>query len=236
MERLQKVIAQSGYCSRRKAEQLILAGKVEINGEVVNKLGVKVSGKDSISVEGKDINICENKEYYLLNKPEKVISSSSDEKKRKTVVDLIDSKARIYPVGRLDYDTKGLIILTNDGQLTNILSHPKNKVNKTYLAKLDKIIDKDAINALKKGVIVDGRKVKVLNFKVRKKNFKNNTCYVEITIIEGRNHIVKNLFKTLGYTVIKLTRTHYDFLSIDTLAPGEYRRLTIKEVKKLYRN
>ena len=137
MERLQKVIADSGVTSRRKAEELILAGKVRVNGEVISELGVKVSGNDIVEVDGAILDRDIVKKYYLLNKPRGVISSVSDEKKRPTVVDYIDTDVRIYPVGRLDYDTTGLIILTNDGKLANLLMHPTNHVPKTYIAKIE---------------------------------------------------------------------------------------------------
>ena len=234
MERLQKVIANSGYCSRRKAEELILQNKVSVNGKIVNELGTKVSGADSIEINGQMLNVNQDKVYFLLNKPRGVISSVSDEKGRKTVVDLIDTDKRIYPIGRLDYDTTGLIILTNDGELANKLMHPSNKIPKTYLAKLAGIIDKEENEKLKKGIVVEGRKVKIVDFKVKKKDIKKDATYISITIIEGRNHIVKNLFKELGFLVDKLTRTNYDFLEIGSLASGDYRELSIKEVKKLY--
>lgn len=234
MERLQKVIAASGYCSRRKAEELIEKGKVSVNGEIVTTFGTKVSGTDSIEVEGKMLSKTGNKVYFLLNKPRGVVSTAQDEKGRKTVIDLIDTTERIYPVGRLDYDTTGLLILTNDGELTNILTHPSHKVPKGYLAKVEGILDKEAIENLKKGPVVEGRKVKVLDFKIKKKDINKNTTYVLITIIEGRNHIVKKLFLSLGYSVEKLTRVSYDFLTLGNLQSGEYRELSIKEVKKLY--
>lgn len=234
MERLQKVIANSGYCSRRKAEELILQNKVSVNGSIVSELGTKVSGSDTIEIDGKMLNINSDKVYYLLNKPRGVVSTVNDDKGRKTVVDLIETDKRIYPVGRLDYDTTGLLLLTNDGDLANKLMHPSNKIPKTYLAKLAGILDKDAIDKLKKGVVVEGRKVKIVDFKIKKKDLKKEATYISITIIEGRNHIVKNIFKELGYLVDKLTRTNYDFLELGSLASGEYRELSIKEVKKLY--
>ncbi|MBE6155959.1 MAG: rRNA pseudouridine synthase [Firmicutes bacterium] len=234
MERLQKVIANSGYCSRRKAEELILQKKVSVNGQVVTELGTKISGDDVVEIDGQMLNLNHDKVYYLLNKPRGVISSSKDEKGRTTVVDLINCNQRIYPVGRLDYDTTGLIILTNDGELANKLMHPRNNIPKTYLAKLAGIIDKETIDKLKKGVVVDGRKVKIIDFKIKKKDLQKETTYISITIIEGRNHIIKNLFKELGYLVDKLTRTHIDFLEIGNLGSGEYRVLSTKEVKRLY--
>lgn len=236
MERLQKVIANSGYTSRRNAEKLILSGKVAVNGEIVKELGTKVNGNDEIVVEGKSLNTNINKVYFLLNKPRGVISSVSDEKGRTTVVDLIDTPERIYPIGRLDYDTTGLLLLTNDGDLANKLMHPSNQIPKTYLAKLEGLIDNETIDALKKGVLVEGKKVKILDFKVKKKDLNKVKTFISITIIEGRNHIVKKLFQELGFAVEKLTRTNYDFLDLGNLKSGEYRTLSIKEVKKLYSN
>ncbi len=231
-ERLQKRIAKSGYASRRKAEELILAGKVLVNGKVVTELGTKVSIKDKIEVEG---NLLEKEElvYYLLNKPRETVSTSSDELSRKTVVDLIETDKRIFPVGRLDYDTTGLLLLTNDGELTNILTHPRSNVPKTYLAKLDKVLEMEDFFKIKEGVLIDGKKVRVKHLKIKKKDKKKNTCFVEITITEGRNHIIKRLFENLHYDVIKLTRTHYAGLDLGTLLSGEYRTLTRKEVQDL---
>ncbi len=232
-ERLQKVIAESGYTSRRKAEQLILDGKVKVNGEKVTTLGTKVTKKDIITIDNKTI-IKDDLEYYLLNKPRETISSVSDDKGRKTVVDIIKTNARIYPVGRLDYDTTGLLLLTNDGTLTNILTHPKSNIRKTYLAKLDKILTMEDYHKIKDGVLVDGKKVNVKHIKIRKTDKKKKASYVEITIVEGRNRIVRKLFEKLGYDVVKLTRTSYAFLNLGTLLSGEYRTLSKKEINELY--
>ena len=234
MERLQKVIANSGYTSRRNAEKLITEGKVEVNGEIITELGFKVSASDIIAVEGTLIKKEVKKEYYLLNKPRFTICTSSDEKGRKTVVDLIDTDERIYPIGRLDYNTTGLLLLTNDGDLANHLMHPKNEVKKTYLAKIEGILTKEDIVKLKKGIVIDDRKVNTSNFKVRSKDIVKNTSMVEITIVEGRNHIVKRIFSSLKHDVIKLTRTNYAFLDLGNLKSGEYRMLSLKEVKRLF--
>ena len=234
MERLQKVIAQSGYTSRRNAEKLIQEGKVSVNGVICTTLGTKVDSKDIIEVEGRTLEKNTNLVYILMNKPRGVVCTTNDEKNRKTVLDLLAINERVYPVGRLDYDTTGLLLLTNDGNLTNKLMHPKNGVYKTYLAKLNGVISKDTIDQLKKGVVVDNRKVDIVDFKIKKKDIEKNATYISITIVEGRNHIVKNLFKELGFLVDKLTRTNYAFLDIKDLKSGEYRFLTIKEVKKLY--
>ncbi len=233
-ERLQKIIAQSGYTSRRKAEELITKGKVSVNGKVTRVLGTKVRPIDEITVDGHIIKR-EQKEYYLLNKPRETISSVSDNHGRKTIVDLIETDARIFPVGRLDYDTTGLILLTNDGELTNILTHPNSRVPKTYLAKLNHVIAMEDFFAIKNGVKIDGRPVAVNHLKIKKKDEKKDTCFVEITITEGRNHIIKRIFESLGYDVTKLTRTHYANLDLGTLLSGEYRTLTKREIVELYK-
>ena len=235
MVRLQKAIADSGFCSRRKAEEYIVKGKVFVNGERITELGSKVEGNEEIIVDGNAISK-QDKEYYILYKPRGVISSTKDDKGRKTVVDFFSSNKRLYPVGRLDYDTTGLLILTNDGDLANKLTHPKNKIIKTYLAKCAGIITKEQIDKLKKGIYIDDRKVDIIDFKVKKIDKEKNATFISISIIEGRNHIVKRLFESIGLLVDKLTRTHYDFLDLGNLKSGEYRTLSIKEVKKLYRN
>ena len=233
MERLQKVIANSGYCSRRCAEQLISDGRVIVNGEVVSELGFKVKDKDEILIDGVNLKK-EDKEYYLLYKPRGVVSTAKDEKNRKTVVDIIKTNKRIYPVGRLDYDTTGIILLTNDGELTNLLTHPKNKIDKTYIAKLKGIIDVKSIKELSNGVVIDGYKTAKSRVKLRKVDKKNNTSIVEITIHEGKNHQVKKMFEAIGHEVLKLKRETFAFLYLGDLKPGEYRKLKIKEVKQLY--
>lgn len=234
MERLQKVIANSGYCSRRKAEELISKGKVYVNGERVTELGTKVNKTDAIEVEGKVLSLEEDKVVFLLNKPRGVISSVSDDKGRKTVVDLIDTTKRIYPIGRLDYDTTGLILLTNDGELANTLMHPNNKVEKKYVAKLNKYFEISDLKKLEHGIKVDGVKCTPTRVKIKKNDKEKDYSIVEISIVEGRNHIIKRVFMELNYLVDKLTRIEYAFLNLDGLKSGEYRQLTIKEVKKLY--
>ena len=234
MERLQKVIANSGYCSRRKAEELIVNGRVKVYGEVVTELGVKVSSDDAISVDGKALKLEEDKVYFLLNKPRGVVSTSSDDKGRKTVVDLIDTDKRIYPVGRLDYDTTGLLLLTNDGSLANLLMHPTNGIPKKYVAKLNKFFEISDLKRLEKGIMIDGIMCIPTRVKIKTNNREKDFSIVEVTILEGRNHIIKRLFMELGYLVDKLSRIEYSFLNLDGLKSGEYRMLSIKEVRKLY--
>jgi 23S rRNA pseudouridine2605 synthase len=233
MERLQKYIANSGFTSRRKAEELISAGKVKVNGKVVRELGVKVSGSETIEIDGTVLSK-EDKVYYILNKPRGIISSSSDEVGRKTVVDLIEEDKRIYPVGRLDYDTTGIILLTNDGEIANLLMHPKNEIEKTYVAKINGILSPNDQMILKNGVVIDNYKTSKARVKVKKVDPQSNTSIVELTIHEGKNHIVKNMFAALGYDVKKLKRERIAFLDLKGLKSGEYRKLTIKEVKELY--
>lgn len=234
MERLQKVIAASGYTSRRKAEELIKENRVMVNGKVVNELGTKVTYNDIISIDGEILNKNVKLEYFLLNKPRGVISSTSDKEGRTTVCDLIQTNTRIYPIGRLDYDTTGLIILTNDGDLANHLMHPSFEVEKTYVAKVDKLLEKDDIFKLKNKIIIEDRPVVIKRFKVKKKDLEKKMTLIEITIVEGRNHIVKKIFASLGCQVLKLSRIGYAFLDLNGLKSGEYRELSIKEIKKLY--
>ena len=233
MERLQKIIAESGYASRRKAEELIKKGKVIVNGKVVTELGTKASFGDDILVEGKKIEK-EEKEYYIFNKPRGVITSTSDDKGRKVVTDYFNSNKRLFPVGRLDYDTTGLLIVTNDGELSNLITHPKNEIEKVYVAKIEGIIKGTEINKLKSGIVLDG--VKCIPKRVKLKSFdkKSNSSIVEITITEGKNHEVKRLFESVGFSVSKLKRERVAFLSLGNLQSGEYRKLNPKEVKQLF--
>ena len=233
MERLQKVIAEAGIASRRKAEDLITSGKVKVNGEIVTELGTKVSRKDRIEVNNKPIEK-QQKEYYLLNKPRGVVTTTKDEHHRKTVVDLIPTNTRIYPVGRLDYDTTGALLLTNDGEFANILMHPNDKVEKVYMAKLNGIIKGEQINQLKDGVEIDGQTVQAARVKLKKVNDKNNTCMVQITIHEGKNHQVKKMFESVGFQVEKLKREKVAFFDLKDLQSGEFRKLTPKEIAKVY--
>lgn len=233
MERLQKVIANYGFTSRRKAEELILEGRVKVNDEVVNILGYKVSLKDKIKVD--DVLLTkEDKVYYLLNKPRGIISTTTDDKNRKTVVDLINTTARIYPVGRLDYDTTGVILLTNDGEFANLMMHPSNDIEKLYIAKIEGRMDAFDLKKLKSGLKIDNYVTSPCKAKIRKYDKKTNTSIVEVIIHEGKNHQVKKMFESLGYEVLKLKRERYAFLTTDGLNSGEYRPLTIKEVKQLY--
>ena len=220
MERLQKVIANLGYCSRRKAEELISNGKVLVNGEVILELGTKVGRGDVIEVDGIVLGREKNYEYYLLNKPRGVVTTTSDDKGRKTVVDLIDTNARIYPVGRLDYDTTGLLLLTNDGELANGLMHPSSNIDKTYIAKVDGILSGYDVKRLRCGVVIDGKKTSKCYVKVRSVDKEKNTCIVELVIHEGRNHQVKKMIESVGKKVIKLKREKFAIFDCSSLKDG----------------
>ena len=233
MERIQKVIANSGICSRRKAEELILAGKVLVNGEVVKELGTKVSEKDEIIVDGKSAKQ-EEKVYFLLNKPRGVVTTTSDDKGRTSVVDLIETDKRIYPIGRLDYDTTGALILTNDGEFANLIMHPKNEIDKVYLAKVEGIATGVEVKKLESGVVIDGITLSSNRVKVKRIDKEKEESFIEITIHEGKNHQVKKMLESVGLPVIKLTRERIAFLTVDKLKSGEYRKLNNKEVHQLY--
>ena len=233
MERLQKIISNSGIASRRKAEQLIKEGRVKVDSKTITDMGVKVSSNSVIEVDGVKISK-EEKEYYVLNKPRGVVTTSSDNLGRKTVVDIIETDKRIYPVGRLDYDTTGLLLLTNDGEFANNLMHPKNEIDKVYVAKINGILTPSDIMRLKKGIVIDNFKTSPAKVKVRKIDKTNGTSYVQITIHEGKNHQVKKMFEALGYDVIKLKRESIAFLDLKGLTSGKYRKLSKKEVSRLY--
>ena len=233
MERLQKQISTLGYCSRRKAEELIVKGLVKVNGTVVTELGTKVEPNDVIEVEGVTLSKQE-KEYYVFNKPREVVSTTSDDKGRKTILDYFDIDTRIYPIGRLDYDTTGIILLTNDGEFANLMMKPSSNIKKVYLAKINGILSLEELNILKKGIKVKGISYNIDKIKVKKVDKSKNTSMVEITIHEGKNHEIKKIFEYFNLDVLKLTRLSYGSISLGDLPSGKYRKLTIHEVKVLY--
>lgn len=237
MERIQKVIANRGFCSRRKAEEYLKKGKIKVNGDIVSELGTLVNENDIIEIDGTILGK-EEKEYILLYKPRGVITSTSDDKQRKTVLDIVETNKRLYPVGRLDYDTSGLLLLTNDGELTNKLIHPKNEIEKKYIAKVKGFVSKDALKILSSGVVIDNYKTAPAKAKLKKYDKKTNTSIVELIIHEGKNHQVKKMFNALGFDVLKLKRETFAFLTLAGLSSGQYRSLTPKEVKilKMYAN
>ncbi|MGM0897466.1 MAG: pseudouridine synthase [Bacillota bacterium] len=233
MERLQKVMAHAGIASRRKAEQMILDGKVKVNGKTVKELGVKVTGSDKIEVEGVQMEK-ERKVYFLLYKPRGVISAVSDDKNRKVVTDFFPNvEERIYPVGRLDYDTSGLLILTNDGEFANSLTHPKFEIDKTYVARLQGIPTKEDLQKLERGIKLEDGMTAPAKVKLLSGDRKSAKAIVQITIHEGRNRQVRRMFEAIGFPVQKLSREQFAFLTLHGLNAGESRELSPHEVKKL---
>ncbi|WP_077618650.1 23S rRNA pseudouridine(2605) synthase RluB [Bacillus sinesaloumensis] len=233
MERLQKVIAHAGVASRRKAEELITAGHVKVNGKVVKELGIKVGSNDKIEVSGIPLER-EEPVYYLFYKPRSVISSVSDDKGRKVVTDFFpEVKARIYPVGRLDYDTSGLLLLTNDGEFANILTHPKYEMEKVYVAKIKGIPPKEKLRQLERGIMLEDGKTAPARVKLISMDKRKQTSIIEISIHEGRNRQVKRMFEAIGHQVMKLKRERFGFLTLQGLHTGEFRELLPHEVKQL---
>ena len=231
--RLQKVLAERGVASRRAAEVLIVEGKVKVNGQVITELGTKVDPDiDRIIIDGHKLPEKSKLRYILLYKPAGWITSVKDERGRRTVIDLLDGiKERIYPVGRLDYDTSGLLLLTNDGELTNKLLHPAKEVDKTYQALVEGDVTKDKLNNLRNGVMLDDgftapAKVKLL----RKKDSKS---MLELTIHEGKNRQVRRMLAVVDLKCFHLKRVRFAFLTLDNLRMGEWRELTPEEVIKL---
>ncbi|MDX1627301.1 MAG: pseudouridine synthase [Fulvivirga sp.] len=228
--RLNKYIAKAGVCSRREADKLIEAGEIKINGKVVTELGVKVNPSDKVTYKGKKLNP-EKLVYVLLNKPKDFITTTDDPENRKTVMDLVKSAAdeRIYPVGRLDRNTTGLLLLTNDGELAKKLSHPSHQVRKIYKAELDKPITKNDFFAIQDGLELEDGEVQVDHIAVLDKQKRE----IGIEIHLGRNRIVRRIFEHLGYEVVKLDRVMYAGLDKLNLPRGKWRHLTDKEVIKL---
>lgn len=236
MERIQKRIAASGIASRRKAEELIVEGRVKVNGLIVDSLGVKVGPNDEVTVD--DVLVTKLSSLYLvLNKPRGYISTVSDDLGRKTVMDLVPTEFKdfkVFPVGRLDYDTKGVIILTNDGEFMNEMVGPKSGIQKEYLVRIKGIINNNALNRLENGVMINGKTTLPAIVSLESIDRDNSSSLVRITITQGMNHQVKEMFKAVGYEVKKLTRVRFGCIEINDLAEGEIRRLTTHEVKQLH--
>ncbi|MEO8231830.1 MAG: pseudouridine synthase [Ignavibacteriota bacterium] len=229
MTRLNKFIADSGITSRRKAEELILQGRVTVNRKTITQLAFNIDvGTDEVTVDGEKIKP-ENHVYYLLNKPKGVVTTTDDDKKRMTVTDLIRSKQKIFPIGRLDYNTTGVLIVTNDGDFAQKLIHPRNNIIREYEVKLDKELATEHEAALLKGVFIDGTRGKFIAIKYGKKKDRKN---ITVQCTEGRNHFVKIMFTTINYTVEKLHRSSFAGIVPD-IPVGSFRKLTQDEIKKL---
>lgn len=236
MERIQKRIAASGVASRRKAEEMILQGRVRVNGLVVDTPGMKVGPSDEVTVD--DIVVTKMSSVYLaLNKPRGFVSTVNDEFNRKTVIDLIPDEYkqyRLFPVGRLDYDTKGVIILTNDGEFMNQMVGPKSGIQKEYLVRVRGIVNNGDLAKLRNGVMVNGKVTLPALVSMDSIDRSNDSSLIRITITQGMNHQVKEMFKAIGYEVKRLTRVRFGSILIDDLSEGAVRRLTIHEVKTLF--
>lgn len=234
MDRLQKIIAASGLTSRRKAEELISAGRVKVDGKVVTELGVKPRKGALIEVDGKAI-VREDKVYYVMNKPKKVLCTLNDEHHRRTVVDLMEGvEQRVFPVGRLDYDTTGVLILTNDGEFANEIIHPRYHIAKVYEVTIGGILKTEEIKQLESGVVLDdGIKTLPAKLWVTNKDFEHNQTSFELTIKEGRNRQIKRMMEVFGYEVRRLHRRSLGPISVRGLNVGEFRLMKPYEVKQL---
>ena len=233
MERLQKAIAKAGITSRRKAEDLILEGRVKVNGKVIQELGYQVDSHDEIYVD--DVLIAkEEKVYFLLNKPKKTICSLQDEKGRKTVLACLpEVKERIFPVGRLDYDTTGLLLLTNDGDFANALIHPRYHIPKTYHVTIQGYLTDGQIKSLMHGIYLDDGKTLPAEVELISRSKKNDKSIFLITIVEGKNHEIKRMMEHFHHSVTRLERLSLGDLTLGRLHQGEYRKLRQYEVKQL---
>lgn len=233
--RLQKYLAECGVASRRKAEELILSGKIKVNGEVVTELGTKVNpARDKVMYNNKLVKLEKNKVYILLNKPSGYISAAKDQFENPSILHLVkDISVRLYPVGRLDKDTTGAIILTNDGDFSYKLTHPKHEISKTYIAEVEGIPTAEEMRTFAKGVYIDGKKTYPAKIRIMKEIKKNSI--VEIVIHEGRNRQVKKMCEAIGHKVTTLHRQAIGRISIDGVKEGKYRHLTPKEIQDLVR-
>lgn len=230
--RINKYLAECGIASRRASEQIILDGRVKLNGKTITELATDVKETDTVTVDGRKIAPSEKKVYIMLHKPKGCVCTVSDELGRKTVMDLLDGmKERVFPVGRLDFDTEGLLLLTNDGDLANRITHPRNEISKTYIAKIEGEIPEDSLEQLRRGVMIDGKKTN--KAKVVLVDFNDNISRIRVTISEGRNRQVRRMFEAVGKEVIFLKRERIGDLKLGGLSRGKWRYLTDEEINYL---
>jgi 23S rRNA pseudouridine2605 synthase len=235
MERLQKIIARAGFCSRRRAEQLISAGQVAVNGHVVTELGLKVDPAAArITVNGKALHTEEEKVYLLLHKPRGYVTTLSDPQGRPIVSDLLPdfAKTRLFPVGRLDLDSEGALLMTNDGELAHRILHPKFEVKKTYEARVQGRPSAQDLERLEQGIVLDGQKTWPAQVRILQRQAKRTV--LEIIIHEGKKRQVRKMFQALGYPVQRLKRTAYGGLQLGTLASGSYRVLKKRDITNIF--
>ena len=233
MERLQKVIAKAGLASRRKAEEMIAEGRVKVNGVTVTEMGTQVGENDTVTVDGHEIGK-EEKVYYLLNKPKQTISAVSDDRGRRTVMECFpDIDARIFPIGRLDYDTTGILLMTNDGEFANLMMHPRSHMPKTYEVHVKGVFTDQMARMLSRGIPLDDGKTLPCDVEILEVSKKKEKSALRITIYEGRNREIRRMMTYFHCDVTRLTRVGYGFLDLGTLRQGEYRKLRMYEVRKL---
>jgi len=233
LERIQKVLAKAGISSRREAERMVMDGRVMVNGRMVDTLGLKVDpSRDHIKVDGKRLAHFEQKVTLLLNKPRGYLSTVKDPKGRPTVMDLLDRvRGRVYPVGRLDFDAEGLLLLSNDGDLTHLLSHPKFSLLRTYRAKVRGVPEEEKLARLKRGVMLEDGRAKAVSVQILTQREKNS--WIQVGVTEGRNHLVKRMFSAIGHPVLKLKRVGFGPIRLGDLRAGTYRYLTQDEILSL---
>jgi 23S rRNA pseudouridine2605 synthase len=233
LERIQKILAKAGIASRREAERMVIEGKVSVNGKIVETLGLKADpAKDHIKVDGRRLTHAEPKVILLLNKPRGYLSTVRDPKGRPTVLDLLKKvKWRIFPVGRLDFDAEGLLLLTNDGDLAHLLSHPRFSIPKTYLVKVAGVPEEKKLRRLKRGLMLEDGEAKAVSCSLMRQSEKNS--WVRVVVTEGRNRLVKRMFSAVGHPVLKLKRVEYGPIQLGDLPFGEFRYLTPEETESL---
>lgn len=234
-ERLQKFLARLGFGSRRTCEEMITAGRVTRNG-IRAELGNRVGARDTVTVDGIPVPTAPDLVYYLLNKPTGVVSTASDPQGRRTVTDLVPATPRVYPAGRLDFDTEGLLLLTNDGELTQRLTHPSFGVDKEYLADVEGIPDRSALRALRDGVELEDGRSAPARVQVVQRRPDGSGAALSLVIHEGRNRQVRRMCDTVGHRVVRLARVRIGSVADRSLAPGAWRPLSLAEVRALYRD
>lgn len=232
-ERIQKILARAGIASRREAERMVQEGRVTVNGKVIDSLGLKADSRtDHIKVDGKIIARVEPKVALLLNKPRGYLSTVKDPKGRPTVIDLVRNVPwRVYPAGRLDFDAEGLLVLTNDGEIANLLTHPRYSVPRTYLVKVTGVPEEKKLVRLRRGVMLEDGKASVVSVEVIRRREKNS--WIQVVVTEGRNRLVKRLFSAIGHSVLKLKRVQLGPFQLGDLPFGQFRYLRAMEIAKL---
>ncbi|MGE0593411.1 MAG: pseudouridine synthase [Vicinamibacterales bacterium] len=233
-ERLQKLLSRAGVSSRRTAEQLIIEGRVTVNGTTVRELGTKAEASDDIRVDGRRVKAAERTRYILLYKPKGYVTTRRDPQRRPTVMDLLgDVRDYVYPVGRLDYDTEGLLLLTNDGELANVLTHPRHGIERTYAAHVAGTPDERDIDRLRTGVPLDGRRTLPARVTLEPRARKEGEAVLRITICEGRNRQIRRMCEAIGHPVRSLVRTTIGPITDTRLKPGTWRELNAGEITRL---